>query len=70
MLVDFIYDAGSQTTIYIKSCAKACTAAGQGQCRENPDPLAPDNYACIDKDGVMFCYNPESLSPNYTATQF
>jgi cysteine-rich repeat protein len=57
-------------TAFIKVCAKSCTAAGQGQCRENPDEFGDTDYECIDKAGVKFCYRPDNLSPNYTAVQF
>jgi len=37
-----------------------------------PDPVVDEvtQYACIDKDGVKFCYDPRNLPADYTATAF
>ena len=55
-----------------KTCAKSCT--NDTDCRNGEtDPKlsgAATQYACIDKDGVKFCYDPRNLPKEYTAQQF
>ena len=52
---------GDQTmTIHSKICVAACAA--EGDCRSG--------YECLDKDGVLFCYDDRNFSGDYTATQF
>jgi hypothetical protein len=47
-------------TIHSKICVVSCTA--EGDCRSG--------YECLDKDGVLFCYDDRNFSGDYTATQF
>jgi hypothetical protein len=59
-------------TVETKVCARGCT--GASQCREaETDPAdgnAATQYACMNKDGVQFCYDPRDLGDNYTAVAF
>ena len=62
---------GQQATIGSKTCAAGCS--GDDDCRGGePDPVVDEvtQYACIDKDGVKFCYDPRNLPADYTATAF
>jgi hypothetical protein len=47
-------------TIHSKICVASC--ATDADCRTG--------YDCIDKDGVMFCYDDRNLSGDYEAEQF
>jgi hypothetical protein len=69
--VELIPGVTLQATIDNQICAASCQ--GEGDCREDEnDPVlgAPTQYACIDKEGVKFCYDPRDLPETYTAEQF
>jgi hypothetical protein len=59
-------------TVTNKNCVRPCTGI-DGECREgeyDPDLEEDSQYACLDQDSVMFCYDPRNLAETYTATQF
>ena len=60
-------------TMDSKTCAQGCTTDADCRVGETDPEInnAPSQYACIDKDGVKFCYDPQNIREDtYTATAF
>jgi hypothetical protein len=63
---------GYQATLDNKNCAKGCTADADCRTGETDSVYngAASQYACLDKGGVKFCFDPRDLTNAYTAEQF
>ena len=62
---------GGTAIVDNKICVAPCET--DEDCRAGETDEAIDEvtqYACIDKDGVNFCYDPRNLPESYTADQF
>ncbi len=69
--VELVPGSAMNATIDNKSCIKACTA--DDECRageQDPKLSETSQYACVDKEGVKFCYDPRNLPDEYEATSF
>ncbi|MCK9523158.1 MAG: hypothetical protein M0R76_08940 [Proteobacteria bacterium] len=54
-----------------KTCVKPCTDDADCRIGEH-DPVwdAPGEYACVEKDGIGFCYDARNLPDDYDVTQY
>ncbi|MDJ0766899.1 MAG: hypothetical protein QNJ97_28250 [Myxococcota bacterium] len=69
--VELVPGQALEATVSNKTCTPSCQV--EGDCRESEtDPVLNQDtqYACLDKDGIKFCFDPRGLPTDYTAEQF